>query len=620
MCILLVLALTACTPTPESSDDASQAAADTDADHDGYAGVEDCNDGDASVSPSGLEICDGIDNECDGVIDDGVTTTWYADADADGYGNAGAPTERCTAGEGVVSTATDCNDQNATAYPGHPEVCDAIDNNCDGLADEGLLSTWFKDEDGDGHGDPASAAYACVAPEGWVSARDDCDDADASAFDGADEVCDTVDNDCDGESDENDVCLYDLGDADARILGATAYASVGAGVAILPDLDGNGVGELVVGSPENTGGTRGGFTVFNHLPSGDQTTDDADTTISSSGSEIPVMGVRIDGSTDVTGDGEDDLVVGSQGDHVYVFAGPNFSSGTATAAHATLDVNYEGDIGKGVGPSGDVDGDGIADLAMGGAGRDFSYVFHGPFAGNMDADDAAARYESGGYVSTGAIVGDTDGDGLSDVAFGDQGWAEVALFTDVLIGDVERTDATATIQSLSAESAIGVRIVPAGDVDGDGLADFWAGDGLDASGESRAGSAFLIGGGLVGESTTASALAHLQGTVASEYVGYYLDGNEDVDGDGVMDVLLGASLRAGGGGAYLLYGPFAGTIDVQATARTFAAERAGSNTGYDVALGDIDLDGLADIVIGASAYSESFESQGIAYLVYGAGL
>ncbi len=94
-------------------------ACDSDADGDGYTVASgDCNDADATLSPAIAEICDGIDNNCDGSVDEGVTTTFYLDSDGDGYGSTSSPQVACSAPAGYVSDNTDCNDSSAEAYPG----------------------------------------------------------------------------------------------------------------------------------------------------------------------------------------------------------------------------------------------------------------------------------------------------------------------------------------------------------------------------------------------------------------------------------------------------------------------------------------------------------------------
>ncbi|HRF77989.1 MAG TPA: MopE-related protein [Chitinophagales bacterium] len=109
-----------------------------DADGDGYASNVDCNDADAAINPGATEICDGIDNNCDGNIDEAGGATWYADADGDTYGDAASTTVSCDVPVGYVADNTDCNDGDAAINPAATEVCDGVDNNCDGNIDEGI--------------------------------------------------------------------------------------------------------------------------------------------------------------------------------------------------------------------------------------------------------------------------------------------------------------------------------------------------------------------------------------------------------------------------------------------------------------------------------------------------
>ncbi len=173
-----------------------------DADGDGYVGDEDCNDSDASVNPGALEQCDGIDNNCDGDIDEGATTTFYADADNDGFGDPAATTEACGQPAGHVAAGTDCDDNDDQSFPGAPERCDGADNDCDDEIDEDLAEIWYADTDGDGFGDADARTDDCDPDDGWVADATDCDDTNASAYPEAEEACDETDNDCDGETDE----------------------------------------------------------------------------------------------------------------------------------------------------------------------------------------------------------------------------------------------------------------------------------------------------------------------------------------------------------------------------------------------------------------------------------
>ncbi len=169
----------------------------------GYATNElDCNDRNATAAPGLVEVCDSVDNDCDGTVDDGVTYTYYADFDGDGYGNAAVTVTGCSAPSAYISDYTDCDDTNRSRSPGLTESCDGLDNDCDSLVDEGLLTTWYTDSDADGYGDIAASIEACTAPSGTVANYNDCDDSNSSRNPGLTEACDGLDNDCDSTIDE----------------------------------------------------------------------------------------------------------------------------------------------------------------------------------------------------------------------------------------------------------------------------------------------------------------------------------------------------------------------------------------------------------------------------------
>ena len=241
---------------------------------------DDCDDGLPAAHPSEAEVCDGLDSDCDGLIDEGVTATFTRDADANGHGAVGGETrDGCFAPEGFADSADDCDDGEARAHPGAVEVCDRVtppvdedcdgvanppslcncdsgdtqpcslpgvcaagtqtcvdgawgdcsirgsaevcnglDDDCDAVIDEGLTVSCFIDSDGDGFaaaGTPSEArcpnparAFVGGCPRGTTdraplgAANLDCDDADAGRVPGASEVCDGVDSDCDGAVDE----------------------------------------------------------------------------------------------------------------------------------------------------------------------------------------------------------------------------------------------------------------------------------------------------------------------------------------------------------------------------------------------------------------------------------
>lgn len=165
----------------------------------------DCDDMDRDVRPDQSEACNGRDDNCNGMIDDGLTNREYCrDADGDGVGRrASGSMMACTPPAGYVLGCDDCDDGNRGRNPGAPEVCDSVDNDCDGVIDEDMSRTFYRDSDGDGHGDPRSAPVTgCVAPSGYVASNDDCDDGNRNRNPGASEVCDGVDNNCNGQTDE----------------------------------------------------------------------------------------------------------------------------------------------------------------------------------------------------------------------------------------------------------------------------------------------------------------------------------------------------------------------------------------------------------------------------------
>jgi hypothetical protein len=175
----------------------------------GYVGNSaDCNDASAAVHPGAAEVCNGVDDNCDGQIDEGVKLTFYRDVDGDGYGNAGATTQACSAPVGYVASGTDCNDGNAAVHPGATELCNGVDDNCDGPIDEGVRLTYYRDVDGDGYGNAAVTTQACSPPAGYVTNGADCNDGNAAIKPGAAEVCNGVDDNCNGQVDEGVTTTY----------------------------------------------------------------------------------------------------------------------------------------------------------------------------------------------------------------------------------------------------------------------------------------------------------------------------------------------------------------------------------------------------------------------------
>ena len=136
---------------------------------------------------------------------------FYSDADADGYGDPATAIRRCEQPEGLVSDDRDCDDTNPDVHPTAAEICDSVDEDCDGEVDEYAGPVWYADEDGDGWGDEdADTVKACSAPQGYAR-EGDCDDSDDSVSPTRDEDCGSgKDDDCDGAADcEDSACVDD---------------------------------------------------------------------------------------------------------------------------------------------------------------------------------------------------------------------------------------------------------------------------------------------------------------------------------------------------------------------------------------------------------------------------
>ena len=134
----------------------------------------------------------------------------WADADGDGFGGPESIGYTCEPQPNQATNNVDCDDLNADVNPSTAEVCDVVDNDCDGSVDEALsFYPWFEDADGDGYGNPDVKQTFCMSPgTGWILVSGDCNDADDTINPEAIEVCDAgIDNDCDGQSDDGDGSL-----------------------------------------------------------------------------------------------------------------------------------------------------------------------------------------------------------------------------------------------------------------------------------------------------------------------------------------------------------------------------------------------------------------------------
>jgi len=192
---------------------------DGDGQEDSACGGTDCDDSDRNVFLGATEVCDqaGIDDDCD-------PTTLGIDADEDGF-----PSTRCCNGPpGGLRCGEDCDDARASANPDAPEVCNGLDDDCDGSLDEGVTITFYRDADGDSYGDVTVTMEACSPPTGWTILSGDCNDANPNVSPGRPESCLVrgADDDCDGNIDE----ICDCSPADPPIACGPGAPEAGRGV------------------------------------------------------------------------------------------------------------------------------------------------------------------------------------------------------------------------------------------------------------------------------------------------------------------------------------------------------------------------------------------------------
>lgn len=168
----------------------------------GYvANSTDCDDANNQINPNATEVFDGVDNNCDLVIDEGFTlTTYYEDLDNDGFGSSVSIQSVTNPGAGYSLVSGDCNDNNNLINPNATEVCDGVDNNCDLNIDENLPTfTYYLDADNDGFGDLNFTTTDCSVPTGYSVNSSDCDDSNNQINPSTTDVPGNgIDEDCSG--------------------------------------------------------------------------------------------------------------------------------------------------------------------------------------------------------------------------------------------------------------------------------------------------------------------------------------------------------------------------------------------------------------------------------------
>jgi hypothetical protein len=600
-------------PDPTKLDTGS--AAISDADEDGWPTAQDCNDRDASIHPDAVEICDGVDNDCDEAVDEEVEVTVWADADGDGYGDPAAASLACAPGEGQADNDQDCDDGDPRAHPGADEVCNARDDDCDDTVDEDPTdgSIFHLDRDGDGYGDPETTAVACLPGGGLVIDATDCHDDEPSAYPGSEaweHPEDGVDQDCDGFDGSRDLDgdgLCDLFFPSYRdeetwvqqspvYLGdeqgfdpdrATWLQTRGALAALAEDLDGDGRPELVV--PAYYDDTVPSYSLEATIYQGRAGGPDP-----SWATTLPTEGALDVTAADLDQDGFSDLIfagyyaAGSYetGSRIYWSQGGAWDAGVATDLATTGAYHVE---------AGDLDGDGWLDLAFTSRQSPDGYHTHASVFMNRGGsfDDPIELPITG---STHLVIADFDADGWGDVALSafrdDDNVFELQsrVYTGSATGpDPERFVALATAGAFALAAA---------DLNADGYDDL-------AVANYRSDTSVL----------TDSAVFHgsAEGLIEEARVALPTAGARDVavadlDGDGWLDLTFASYY---GEAAYdtespIYWGAATGfSTDAVTTLPTTGAFR--------VRAGDVDHDGWKDLVFASYYSGSSYSSESSVY-------
>jgi len=584
--------------------------------------ANDCDDNDSDVHPGADELCAtvGVDDDCDGDVDEDDAADaprWYVDGDGDGYGDETSGEASCIELSGRIARGGDCDDTDAAVHPDALETCDGVDTNCSGdETDASDAVDWFLDDDGDYYGDPETGVRDCDPPDEWyVRDASDCDDTDPEVSPFEDETCnDGIDNDCDGGAPD---CRY------SGSLTETSYYFSGAGhidlyPTLVGSLDIDGLADSVVGDPDEDA-------VFVHLTSGGLHPfgpSTADLALLEEDTSDRLWLTPATGS-DLDHDGVNDLIVGgptangSTKGGAYVVVGP-LTAGSAEVSlsspgvHRVYGDSSNDTFGTSLAGGMDVNNDGFTDLIVGApgnddgaleggavyildtapAGRDASTESEAVLLGENEDDEAGER----------VALGDLNGDGLGDVLVAapgesnDYGAVYIVLGDSALTGTIDLRSWDGKISGSSASDAFGAALSAGGDVNGDGYDDVLVG--APDGGGSEEGMVYLFHGPSTAARSLSAAAATGYGGAAEDDFGRGAAIVGDTDGDGHAELAVGspgfetASSYGNIGRIQLFYGPVSGGMTAAAAYHgTFAITRTG---GFISDGADATGDGYAD--------------------------
>ena len=548
-------------------------------------------------------------------------STWYADADADGYGDPASALETCTPMEGAVQDGTDCDDGDPTVYPGAPEICDGVDSNCDGRADLGEIGTWYVDSDGDGYGDPDSSEETCDPDPAWIDVGDDCDDTDYAVSPSASEACNDVDDDCDGKVDEDfdeDGDGYggaycggsDCDDANPAI-------NPGAHEVCDDDVDDDCDGEA----------PPCGF-------SGETDLADADGKWFASRRDADLA--RLIEVADLDGDGSNDVLAATFYDDFWAGGGyvlPNPLPGTTdidSVAWHLAGSTYSTGAGRSIGVA-DTDGDGYQDVMFGAPYGDepSAYILLGAITADRSLADADVILvgDKWSWCGHGSDLADVNGDGLGDAVVGcyydDNGGGAhsgtIAITYGPLTDGLHIPDEADAYLTGGADEAFAGRLVRAGgDFDGDGIGDILLSI-YDHTAAPYAGAVLVVLGPVSGTGSLDDAAVKMLGEQPMDIAGSAL-AMGDIDGDGIADAIVGSrgnAVVSGAGAAYVVAGPASPTVLLSEADAIVRGDAAEQYAGMGLAAGDVEGDGFDDLLVGAPFDDTVDTNAGAAFLFAG---